>query len=246
MNIYAISDLHLSFCTNPDPPLWSAREYKPMSDIDVIWAGHARRIYENWSALVRDGDLVLMPGDISWAMKLEEAGPDINYLGLLPGNIVAVQGNHDYWWQSVSKTRAEMPPGVSLIQNDCVVIDGLALCGTRGWLSPNGSYFEDKDEKIYKRELIRLENSLKSVGGRAERIIGMMHFMPTNEKKEYSGFIELFGDYGVDTVVYGHLHSRACRYRLPDNLWGIDFHLVSADYLNFSPAYIGFWPGQEG
>jgi predicted phosphohydrolase len=243
MNIYAISDLHLSFSERPDPPLWSAREYKPMSEMDDIWAGHARRIYENWSGLVKEGDLVLMPGDISWAMKLEEAGPDMEYLGMLPGHIVAVQGNHDYWWQGISRARAKMPGNVSLVQNDCWVRDGLAVCGTRGWLCPNGSFFGEKDEKIYKRELIRLENSLRSAQGRAGKAIGMMHFMPTNEKKECSGFVELFGDYGVDTVVYGHLHSRACRYRLPDRQWGINFHLVSADYLHFTPALIGFWNG---
>lgn len=239
MNIYAISDLHLSFCSNPDPPLWTAGEYKPMSEIDRNWDGHARRIYDNWLRTVRPDDLVLLPGDISWAMRLEEALPDIYYLGLLPGNIVAVQGNHDYWWQSISRVREKMPPNVRLIQNDCVFFDGLAVCGTRGWLCPGGAFFEEKDSKIYHRELIRLENSLKCAAGKAGRIIAMMHFMPTNEKNEYGGFIELFEKYRVDTVVYGHLHARACRYRLPEKCWGINFYLTSADYLNFNPTLIG-------
>ncbi|MCL6478259.1 MAG: metallophosphoesterase [Peptococcaceae bacterium] len=242
MDIYAISDLHLSFSEKPDPPVWSAGEYKPMSEIDAAWTGHARRIYENWQDIIRPGDLVLMPGDISWAMRLEEALPDIYYLGLLPGNIVLVQGNHDYWWQSVSKVREKMPPNVKLIQNDCVFFDGLAVCGSRGWLCPNGAFFEEKDGKIYDRELIRLENSLKCAAGRAERVIAIMHFMPTNEKNEYSGFVDLFKRYGVDTVVYGHLHARACRFRLPDRCWDINFHLVSADYLDFTPVRIGSWP----
>ncbi|MFZ5631386.1 MAG: metallophosphoesterase [Bacillota bacterium] len=242
MDIYAISDLHLSFCENPDPPVWSAREYKPMSEIDGAWSDHARRIYENWKGIVRPGDLVLLPGDISWAMRLEEALPDIYYLGLLPGNIVSVQGNHDYWWQSISRVREKMPPNVRLIQNDCVFFDGLAICGSRGWLCPNGAFFEEKDMKIYNRELIRLENSLKCAAGKAERVIAIMHFMPTSEKNEYSGFIDLFKKYGVDTVVYGHLHARACRYRLPDKCWGINFQLASADYLNFTPVRVGSWP----
>ncbi|MFZ5644790.1 MAG: metallophosphoesterase [Bacillota bacterium] len=241
MNIYAISDLHLSFCSTPDPPDWYVREYKPMSEIDRGWTDHARKIFNNWVRVVKEGDIVLLPGDISWAMKLEEAEPDIYYLGMLPGRIVAVQGNHDYWWQSISRVRSKMPPNVSLIQNDCVFFEGLAICGTRGWLCPNSSFFGEKDEKIYRRELIRLENSLKNAGGKAEKTIGIMHFMPTNEKKEYSGFIELFRDYGVDTVVYGHLHSRACQHRLPDSNWGINFHLVSADFLDFSPVHIGSW-----
>jgi len=124
MNIYAISDLHLSFCSIPDPPDWNVREYKPMSEIDRGWTGHARKIYDNWVRKVKEEDIVLLPGDISWAMKLEEAEPDICYLGMLPGRIVAVQGNHDYWWQSISRVRSKMPPNVSLIQNDCVFYDG--------------------------------------------------------------------------------------------------------------------------
>jgi len=216
-----------------------------MSEIDQGWQGHARRIYENWIEKVHRGDLVLVAGDISWAMRLDEAAPDIHYLGLLPGNIVMVQGNHDYWWQSISKARRIMPANTSLIQNDCVFFDGLAICGTRGWLCPNGSFFGEKDMKIYQREIIRMENSLKSARGNADTIIVMMHFMPTNEKNEFSGFIELFQKYRVSMVVYGHLHSRACRYRLPERLWDINFHLVSADFLGFSPALICSWKGDK-
>lgn len=245
MNIYAISDLHLSFCSDPDTQSWDVPEYKPMWEIDQGWQGHARRIYENWIKKVLPGDLVLLAGDTSWAMRLDEAMPDIHYLGLLPGNIVLVQGNHDYWWQSISKARQKMPSNTSLIQNDCVFFDGLAICGTRGWLCPNGAFFGEKDMKIYQRELIRLENSLKSARESADEIIAMMHFMPTNEKNEYSGFIELFQSYRVGTVVYGHLHSRACRYRLPEKLWDINFHLVSADFLSFSPILIGSWQGDR-
>jgi predicted phosphohydrolase len=241
MNVYGISDLHLSFCSEPDPPEWKVMEYKPMSEVDGNWRDHARRIYENWLNTVNPPDLVLVPGDISWAMKLEEALPDIYYLGLLPGKIVAVQGNHDYWWQSISRVREKMPPNVSLIQNDCVFFGRLAICGSRGWLCPDGAFFGEKDVKIYKRELIRMENSLKCAAGKADRIIVIMHFMPTNERNENSGFIDLFKKYEVDTVLYGHLHARACRYRLPENYWGINFHLVSADYLGFSPALIGSW-----
>lgn len=241
MNIYAISDIHLSFRSTPDPPFWTAEEYKPMSEVNPDWADHARKIFENWTGTVRPGDLVLLPGDISWAMNLEEAAPDIHYLGLLPGNIVAVQGNHDYWWQGISRVREKMPPSVYLIQNDCVFFDGLAVCGSRGWLCPGGAHFGEKDLKIYNRELIRLENSLRCAAGKAGKIIVIMHYMPTNEKNECSGFIELFKKYGVETVVYGHLHARACRYRLPEKCWGINFQLSSADFLQFTPHLVGAW-----
>lgn len=237
MNIYSMSDLHLSFATRPDPDQWNAILYKPMSDLDQKWLNHPRKIYDNWCSTVTEKDLVLVPGDISWAMRLDQVHCDMNFLGMLPGNIIAVQGNHDYWWQSISKTRAVAPGNVRLVQNDSVQVGDLALCGSRGWLCPNGAYFSDDDLKIYNRELIRMENSLKSAAGAGE-IIAMMHYMPTNEKHEYSGFIELFQKYGVKTVVYGHLHARACRYRLPDVQWGIRFYLVSADYLDFMPRLI--------
>lgn len=241
MDIYAISDLHLSFCSTPDPPEWKVQEYKPMSEINGDWSNHAQRIYENWLKTVDPSDLVLLPGDISWAMNLEQAEPDISFLGILPGNIVAVQGNHDYWWQGITKIRKKMPPNVSLIQNDCIFFGNLAICGSRGWLCPVGTFFEEKDSRIYHRELIRMENSLSCAVGKVDRIIVIMHFMPANEKNNDSGFIELFQKYGVDTVVYGHLHAQACRYRLPEKHLGINFYLVSADFLRFTPVLIGSW-----
>lgn len=238
MNIFAIGDLHLSFKHEVNVLNWeNYEEYKPMEDIEPSWHLHAKRIYENWTRNVTDQDVVLVPGDISWAMRLEEAQPDLGYMGLLPGRIICVQGNHDYWWQSISRIRSAVPPNMFMIQNDHVEIkNGVNICGTRGWLCPGGSFFKEEDEKIYRRELIRMENSLQSVG--SGRKIAMMHYMPTNEKHDYSGFVELFQKYEVDTVIYGHLHARACRYRLPDRAWGVNFYLASADYLNFGPALI--------
>ncbi len=243
MRIFAISDLHLSFSDRVDPANWEdVKEYKPMSEVDRKWIDHARRIYENWINTVTDNDVVLVAGDISWAMKLEEAYPDLEFLGMLPGRIVAVQGNHDYWWQSISQVRKMAPDNMYFIQNDHVRLNGVALCGTRGWLCPNGAYFQESDEKIYRRELMRLENSLQSMIKEDidfEDVIVMMHYMPTNEKHNYSGFIEILERYGVKKVIYGHLHARACGYRLPDWAWGINFILTSADYVGFEPYYLG-------
>ncbi len=245
MKIYAIGDLHLSLKKPVNVHNWADNEeYKPMGDVDPSWRDHARRIYENWRRTVGSEDVVLVPGDISWAMRLDEARPDLEFLGLLPGRIICVQGNHDYWWQSISRVRAAVPPNVFMIQNDHVVVDGLKVCGTRGWLCPNSAFFKEGDERIYRRELIRLENSLKGAGPGQK--IAMMHYMPTNEKHDYSGFIELFQKYGVNTVIYGHLHARACRYRLPDRAWGISFYLASADYLDFTPRFIMSWPPGPG
>jgi len=237
LRIFAIGDLHLSFKNAVDVENWgNNEEYKPMSELDRFWQSHARKIYDNWLRTISEDDIVLVPGDISWAMRLEEACTDLGFLGMLPGSIVCVQGNHDYWWQGISKVRAIVPPNMKMIQNDHVKLNGINICGTRGWLCPDGSFYREEDDKIYRRELIRMENSLQSAGD--GRIIAMMHYMPTNEKHDYSGFIDLFKKYGVEKVVYGHLHARACRYGLPEKAWGINFYLSSADYLNFTPKLI--------
>lgn len=239
MKLFGISDLHLSFSKPVDPSNWDKVElYKPMDIFNNEWQDHYRKIYNNWCALVQPDDIVLMPGDISWATRLEEARYDVDFLALLPGTIYAIPGNHDYWWQGISKTREFVPDNVKLLQNDHVMIGDTAICGTRGWTCPNSQKFSEQDEKIYRRELIRLENSLRSVKGKPNEIIVMMHFMPTNESHEQSGFIELLLEYEVTRVIYGHLHDRARNYRLPDEAWGIKFHLVSADFVNFTPVLI--------
>ncbi|AEF93387.1 metallophosphoesterase [Desulfotomaculum nigrificans CO-1-SRB] len=239
MKFFAISDLHLSFTSEVVPGQWEKVElYKPMDVFNPEWHMHYRKIYENWHALVGPDDIVLLPGDISWATRLEEACHDVNFLALLPGTVYTVPGNHDYWWQGISKVRRLVPENVRPIQNDHAMVGDIAICGTRGWVCPNGYQFTEQDEKIYKRELIRLENSLRSIKGNPSEIIVMMHFMPTNESHERSGFIDILCEFGVKTVVYGHLHDRARNYRLPDEAWGIRFHLVSADFVNFSPVLI--------
>lgn len=239
MKIFAIGDVHLSFCRPVDPQHWdSALLNKPMDVFGEEWRGHYRKIYENWVKTVSAGDLVLMPGDISWALKLNEARYDLEFLGFLPGNIICVPGNHDYWWQSLSQVRAVLPDNVRVIQNDHVQIGNLAICGSRGWWCPGSDHFKEEDFKIYRRELIRMENSLKGIAPYVKEIIVMIHFMPTNERHIKNEFIELFQRYDVKTVVYSHLHDGAARLRLPDRAWGIDFYLASADFINFTPALI--------
>jgi hypothetical protein len=189
--------------------------------------------------IVKTGDIVLMPGDISWALKLHEAKYDLEFLGMLPGTIICVAGNHDYWWQSLSKVREVLPHNMKVIQNDHVHVGGIAICGSRGWWCPGSQYYKNDDLKIYHRELIRMENSLQSVDPeKVKDIIVLIHFMPTSECQEKNEFIEMFQKYGVSTVIYSHLHGEAVRLRLPESAWGIKFHLVSSDYINFSPLFI--------
>ncbi|MCQ2560044.1 MAG: metallophosphoesterase, partial [Clostridia bacterium] len=184
MKIWAISDLHLSFKQSPwSGEDWETMQYKPMSALDEKWQNHARQIYDNWQKIVNKEDMVLMPGDISWAMRLPEAKYDFEFLGSLPGTIVAIAGNHDYWWQSLKKSREAAPANLQLLQNDFVRIGDLAVCGSRGWLCPNGVFFTEADQKIYKRELLRLENSLQmALKSSPQDILVMIHYMPTNEK----------------------------------------------------------------
>lgn len=239
LKIYAIGDVHLSFSRPVDPQHWeNVEQNKPMDVFGEEWREHYRKIYENWLKTVSAGDLVLLPGDISWALKLNEARFDLEYLGMLPGQIVCLAGNHDYWWQSLAKVRAVLPQNIKVIQNDHVQIGSLAICGSRGWWCPGSECFKEDDLKIFRRELIRMENSLRGAAGSVAEIIVMIHFMPTSERHEKSEFIELFNKYNVRTVVYSHLHGAASRLRLPDQAWGINFHLASADFIKFTPALV--------
>jgi predicted phosphohydrolase len=239
LKFFAIGDVHLSFRRAVDPARWEDVETsKPMDLFGAEWCCHYRKLYENWLDTVAPDDVVLMPGDFSWAMKLEQARYDLAFLGLLPGTIIGVAGNHDYWWQSLSRVRAALPANMRVIQNDHLVFGQTAVCGSRGWNCPGGEFFQEADLKIYRRELIRMENSLKSAGSTPAGKIVMIHYMPTNDRHEKNEFIELFQAYGVETVVYGHLHGPAVCRRLPRRAWGIDFHLVSADFVNFCPVLI--------
>lgn len=240
MRVFAIGDLHLSFTKPVDPGNWeTTAEHKPMGCFGNGWEHHYRKIYHNWLQQVAREDLVLIPGDISWAMKLPETHYDFDYIAKLAGTKVLVQGNHDYWWQSISKVRAVLPSGSYALQNDSIAFGDITVAGTRGWLCPNDRQFTEHDQKIYRREVLRLEMSLQSIEERRRWLVVMFHYMPTNDRHEKNEFIELMQQYGVDICIYGHLHGQAAHnMRLPDEKWGIKFHLVSADFLNFCPKRI--------
>ena len=203
------------------------------------WHAHSCQIEDNWRRLVRPEDVVLMPGDISWAMSLEEAAPDLAFLAGLPGRKIITKGNHELWWDTISKVRSALPPGMMAIQNDHILLEnGVAVCGTRGWPCPEGEFASEQDAKIFAREVGRLELSLKSVTENVRHKIVMLHFPPTNVRQELSPFVELMLAYGVKTCVYGHLHDQNQGGLLDEEKWGLNFHLVSADYLQFAPKCI--------
>ncbi|MDZ7705876.1 MAG: metallophosphoesterase [Trueperaceae bacterium] len=225
MRIFAIADPHLS---RADP--------KPMDIFGGNWEGHPDAFFEGWREVVRDGDLVLVPGDISWAMKLGEALLDLRDLADLPGDKVLLRGNHDYWWPSISKLRAALPAGMYAVQNDALRFGDVVIAGTRGWVCPGGHGFSEQDEKIYRRELDRLRLSLaeaKKLGG--EKLIVMLHYPPTNVRLEPSGFTDILLKHAPDVLVFGHLHGDD---RVIRELGAIDVHFVAADALRFRPELV--------
>ena len=223
MQIYAIADLHLSLTSE-----------KPMDVFGEAWRGHAEKLERNWRERVQDDDLVLIPGDISWAMQLSAALPDLSFIGNLPGKKILLKGNHDYWWSAIGRVRSLLPAGMRAIQNDAIVEDNIGICGTRGWLCPGSNNFNAEDQKIYLRELDRLSLSLASLPA-VETKIAMLHFPPFLDKEKGSGFTERMEDAGVQIVVYGHLHGEANRYAFEGERNGITYHCVAADKLDFAP-----------
>ncbi len=221
MRIYAISDLHLSV-NNP----------KPMDIFGPTWEGYLDKIFADWKAKVSDDDIVLLAGDFSWAMKLEETKADFDMLKDLPGKKIIIRGNHDYWWKSISAVRNVLPLGFYAIQNDSLKFGNYIICGTRLWNLPDvNKSLSAEDDKIYKRELIRLEMTLQNAQKMKtgdEKIICMVHYPPYTFKEEDNEVTLLMEKYGVYKVVYGHIHAM-CKQNLVLNKNGITYYLTSCD-----------------
>lgn len=228
MSIFAIADLHLSMAPETE---------KPMDVFGDRWFNHAERIRENWCKTVDENDTVIVAGDISWGLKLEEARYDLDWVDALPGHKVLLKGNHDLWWAGITKLN-NMYDSITFLQNDAMNVDGVWICGSRGWITPDDDDFTEADEKIYNRELLRLKASLDSVPA-GEEIVGMLHFPPVSGANHFSGFMQLFEDYGVKRVYYGHLHGEdAFKKALQGDYHGTEYRLISADYLNCCPLLI--------
>lgn len=242
--VFAIGDLHL-----PGP------ENKTMEIFGPNWENHQAKLRERWTKVVRPTDYVLCPGDLSWAMDLDGAKNDLAFLGTLPGTIILIKGNHDYWWQSISKVRAALPPNVYALQNDFFPLgEDLAICGTRGWLLPTFPNFDEAtDRKVFERELIRLQLSLESAKKAGRKpYLAMLHYPPLasdsngqdkqNEWDQQSSsplaVVKLLKAYGVRHCVYGHLHGYSIPSARVGEIDGIYYHLVSADAIDFTPKLI--------
>jgi len=230
MRVFAIGDLHLEGGTG-----------KTMDRFGDIWIGHDRKIFEAWDRIGSGDDLLILAGDTTWAAKLDAALPDLERIGQMKGRKIIIKGNHDYWWETKSKLIKALPPSIVPIQSDAVAIDGVALAGTRGWTCPGTEGFTDQDLKIYQREVGRLRLALERLDARKpdfDRLIVALHYPPTNGQQDPSDFTRLIDEFKADACVYGHLHGEWTREGLTGKRGSATYHLVSADFVNFTPVRI--------
>ena len=227
MALYAIGDLHL--CLGAP---------KPMDIFGGAWVGYMEKLRQGMQVLTPEDTLVLM-GDLSWALDLESAKADFAWIAALPGRKIILKGNHDYWWSTAAKfTRFCQENGFEnlfLLNNNCYFYENIAICGTRGWF-----YEEERsgqhDEKVFRRELGRLEASLKAAGEREKLVF--LHYPPRYKGYECPEILSLLERYGVRRCFYGHLHGGS-RSLAREGLWSnIDYRLLSADQLDFRPMQI--------
>ena len=223
MNIYSISDLHLSFA-----------KPKYMDIFGDNWKNHSEKIKDSWLSLVSKNDVVLLPGDLSWAMNLENVAKDIEFIENLPGKKILVKGNHDYWWQSLNKISRKEYKDCYFIQGNAFVFGDYVFCGARGWILPEDNRLTTEDDKIYKRELLRLRMSLENAE-KNKSIIVLLHYPPFFIDGSPSKFIEIIENYPVIACVYGHIHGYFGDRKFLTGMYNnINYYLVSSDYLEFN------------
>jgi len=227
MSLYAIGDLHLSLESG-----------KPMDVFGGNWGNYTEKLKVGFSTL-KPWDICVICGDISWAMSIKEAASDFRFIEELPGRKIILKGNHDYWWTTATKAhsffRQNNIETIDILHNNCYFYGSKAICGTRGW------FYEEEtggahDKKIMSRELIRLEASLKAAGG--TEIICFFHYPPVYKDYICHEIIDLMHKHNVKTCCYGHIHGAGHRYAIEGKFDGINYHMVSADYLNFNPKKI--------
>ena len=224
MSIFAISDLHLSFGAN-----------KPMDIFGENWVGHVDKIRDDWIKKVGEDDLVLLPGDFSWAMYLKDTIEDFTFLENLPGKKLLLKGKHDYWWTTLASMRKFLKDNdfksIDFIYNNSYFFENYIICGTRGW-SPADC---NENEKMLNREKIRLELSLQDgikKYGTDKPVIVCMHYPPADE------FREIIEKYKTRIVIYGHLHGDSQKDAIEGNINGVEYKMVSCDYTDFKVCSI--------
>ncbi|MFI3313316.1 MAG: metallophosphoesterase [Eubacteriales bacterium] len=227
MALYAIGDLHLSLGTD-----------KPMDVFGGAWTGYVDKLKAGFSVIQPEDTTVLL-GDISWALGLDKAQADFAWINEIPGKKIILKGNHDYWWTTAQKfynfCKENDYQNIELLHNNCHICEDIAICGTRGWF-----FEEDRagthNEKVYKREMIRLETSLKEAGERTKYCF--LHYPPRYRNYRCPEILQLLKDYHVERCYYGHLHGDSHKLALEGHFDGTDFALVAADFLKFQPKLV--------
>ena len=227
MALYAIGDLHLSFAAN-----------KPMDVFGGKWEGYVEKLRQGLSCITEEDTTVLL-GDVSWALDLNGAREDFAFMDAIPGRKIILKGNHDYWWSTAAKFRKFCEEcgfeNLHVLNNNCFLYEDIAICGTRGW------FFEEEkegthDEKIFRRELGRLETSLKEAGERVKYCF--LHYPPRYKGYICPEIIELMERYGVRRCFYGHLHGDSHKLAMEGIIEGIEYRLAAADFVNFTPIKV--------
>jgi len=252
MAIWALADLHLAFST-------------PNKRMDVFggaWVNYTDKIAANWRRCVAPGDLVLLPGDISWAMQRQEALIDLDWIDALPGVKVMIRGNHDYWWTSSSKVQALLPPSIHIIHNDAFHWHRVGVAGTRLWDSSEFSFegyidyidnpiikqfsapspSAEETEKVFLRELGRLEMSLKCLKPTAQLRLAMTHYPPIGPELLPTRTTALLEKYGIQYCIFGHVHSVRTGVNFSGQLNGIHYLFAACDWLDCHPLKVCEWP----
>lgn len=229
MALYAIGDTHLSLSVD-----------KPMDVFGGGWRGYVDKLREGFST-VKAEDTVVLCGDLSWGMSLEQAEQDFAFLDALPGRKILLKGNHDYWWTTRAKMESFLEENgldsLSILHNNAVSVEGLSLCGSRGWMFEQG---QEHDKKIINREAGRIRASLQDAQrfGEQEKVL-FLHYPPVFMQDSIPEFFEVMNQYGVRRCYYGHIHSQGCRFAFQGEWCGVQLEMVSADYLRFMPKKIG-------
>ena len=228
MSLFAIADLHLSLGCD-----------KPM-DVFEGWQNYTEKLKKNWQAVVKDGDTVVIAGDISWAMKLEDTVKDFEFINSLPGNKLIIKGNHDYWWSTKKKIDSFLLSHgfytMQIVHNNAVTVGSVAVCGTRGWLYNSET---EEDIKIVNREVGRLNASIDDAVRQSKEPIVFLHYPPVFDGSECKEILDVLKKREIRQCYFGHIHgSQAAKRAVIGEYGGIKMHLISCDYVDFTPMLV--------
>ncbi len=228
MSLFAIADLHLSLSVD-----------KPMDIFGEHWSNHVERLTQNWNETVTNNDVVVIPGDISWGINLDEAKADFDYINRLNGTKIISKGNHDYWWSTISKLNAFLNDNgfntIKFLHNNHYAYGNYGICGTRGWINETSV---PADAKVLAREAQRLEVSIQSALKENLEPIVFLHYPPVFGNESNYDILDVMYKYNVKECYYGHLHGNSHKYAVCGERDGINFHLISGDFVQFYPKLV--------